>query len=237
MNTIPSFRNYNTKYVYLEKVDVTPEYRDEKVKADANKYLLRRSRAEYKATFSDQTKAGIGALAGAAFPIVHMMKKQGVKNPLKVKYGLSEMILVSATTVLASVLAAMPGNDAKTNRRKAEEGVFQFCNAAIPTWLAASALKLCETSKKYNNAAAKILSTAGAILVGMMGAAEVSNLICDPHDKNPDRKLTLKDTIANLDDLFGVLILAKVPFVDKLHLEKALPFIYAYCGYRAGKTN
>ncbi len=237
MNTIPSFRNYNTKYVYLEKVDVTPEYRDEKVKADANKYLLRRSRAEYKATFSDQTKAGIGALAGAAFPIVHMMKKQGVKNPLKVKYGLSEMILVSATTVLASVLAAMPGNDAKTNRRKAEEGVFQFCNAAIPTWLAASALKLCETSKKYNNAAAKILSTAGAILVGMMGAAEVSNLICDPHDKHPDRKLTLKDTIANLDDLFGVLILAKVPFVDKLHLEKALPFIYAYCGYRAGKTN
>lgn len=237
MNTIPSFRSADVKYVYLEKVDVTPDYRNERAKADAKKYLLRRSRNERKPTVPDHVKAAIGAVAGAAFPIVRMMKKQKVKNPLKVKYGLSEMILVSATTVIGSVLAAMPGNDSKTNRRKAEEGVFQFCNAAIPTWLAASALKLCETSKKYNNAWAKILSTAGAILVGMMGAAEVSNLICDPHDKNPDRKLTLKDTIANLDDLFGVLILAKVPFVDKLHLEKALPFIYAYCGYRAGKTN
>lgn len=237
MNTIPNFRSNSMKYVYLEKVDVTPDYRDEKVETDATKFILRRSRTQYKPTLPDQAKAAVGALAGAAFPIVHMMKKQGVKNPLKVKYGLPEMILVSATTVIGSVLAAMPGNDTKTNRRKAEEGVFQFCNAAIPTWLAASTLKLCETSQKFNNAWAKILSTAGAILVGMMGSAEVSNLICDPHDKNPDRKLTLKDTIANLDDLFGVLILAKVPFVDKLHLEKALPFIYVYCGYRAGKTN
>ena len=237
MNSIPSFRNSNVKYVYLEKVDVTPDYREERVKADAQNYLLRRSRTHHKPSVPDKVKAAIGALAGAAFPIVYMMKKQGVKNPLKVKYGLSEMVLVSATTVIGSVLAAMPGNDRKTNRRKAEEGVFQFCNAAIPTWLAAAGLKLCESSRKFNNAWAKIISTAGAILVGMMGAAEVSNLICDPHDKNPDRKLTLKDTIANVDDLFGVLILAKVPFVDKLHLEKALPFIYAYCGYRAGKTN
>ncbi len=236
INTIPGFNN-SMKYVYLEKVDVTPDYSDENIKADAKKFILRRSRMEDKPTFSDQAKAATGALAGAVFPMIHIMKKQGLKNPLKIKYGLPEMILVSATTVIGSVLAAMPGNDSKTNRRKAEEGVFQFCNAAIPTWLAASALKLCETSRKFNNAGTKILSVAGAILVGMMGAAEVSNLICDPHDKNPDRKLTLKDTIANLDDLFGVLILAKVPFVDKLHLEKALPFIYAYCGYRAGKTN
>ena len=236
MNTIPSFSN-SSKYIYLEKVDVTPDYRDAKIKADADKFILRRSRAEHKPTVPDQAKAALGALAGAAFPIVHMMKKQGVKNPLKVKYGLPQMILVSATTVIGSVLAAIPGNDRKTNIRKAEEGVFQFCNAAIPTWLAAAALKLCESSQKFNNAGGKILSTAGAILVGMMGAAEVSNLICDPYDKDPDRKLTLKDTIANLDDLFGVLILAKVPVVDKLHLEKALPFIYAYCGYRAGKTN
>ena len=93
MNSIPSFRNSNVKYVYLEKVDVTPDYREEKVKADAQNYLLRRSRTHHKPSVPDKVKAAIGALAGAAFPIVYMMKKQGVKNPLKVKYGLSEMVL------------------------------------------------------------------------------------------------------------------------------------------------
>ena len=82
-----------------------------------------------------------------------------------------------------------------------------------------------------------MLSIAGGLLVGMYGAASISNLICDPHDKRPDRKLTLLDCIANIDDAIGVLVLAKFPLVDKLHLEKLLPFIYTYCGYRAGKSN
>ena len=62
-------------------------------------------------------------------------------------------------------------------------------------------------------------------------------MICDPKDKYPDRKLTLKDTIANLDDMIGLLVLAKFPLAEKLHIEKLLPFIYALCGFRAGKAN
>ena len=68
----------------------------------------------------------------------------------------------------------------------------------------------------------------------MHGAAALSNIVCDPEDKRPDRKLTLRDSLANLDDLVGVLVLAKFPIVDKLYLDKLLPVIYGYCGYRAG---
>ncbi len=94
-------------------------------------------------------------------------------------------------------------------------------------WLTGAAIRLCETTPKLNNIPAKIASIGGSLLIGMHGAASVSNLICDPKDKHPDRKLDLKDSIANLDDMLGVLVLAKFPMADKLHLEKN-PSIYLF---------
>ena len=43
--------------------------------------------------------------------------------------------------------------------------------------------------------------------------------------------------LANVDDAIGVLVLAKFPIADKLHIDKMLPIVYSYCGYRAGKSN
>ena len=130
----------------------------------------------------------------------------------------------------------MHGNDLETNKRKFKEGVFQFGNAAIPAWLAGASLKLCESNKKYNKPLLKVISVLGAVLVGMHGAASLANKLFDPKDLEPDRKLKMKDCIANIDDLLGVLVLAKVPLLKNIPFEKALPFVYAYCGYKAGKT-
>ena len=74
-----------------------------------------------------------------------------------------------------------------------------------------------------------------ALLAGMKGAAVLSNKINDPHDKVPDRKLTLLDSVANIDDAVGAFAVAKIPVVSKL--EKILPFIFVWCGYRAGQSN
>ncbi len=202
-----------------------------------NVYFLRRNRQTRKATPQDKIKSAVGSLIGVAVPMAMMMKKQGVKNPFKLKYEMADMLLLSGTPILGGVTAGMIGNDRKTNSAKAREGLFQFLNAAIPTWLTGATIRLCETTPKLNNIPAKAASIAGALLIGMHGAASVSNLICDPKDKYPDRKLDLKDSLANLDDMLGVLVLAKFPFAQNLHLEKALPFIYSYCGYRAGKSN
>ena len=199
--------------------------------------FLRRNRLSRKSTPEDKIQAAIGSFAGVAIPVAMMMKKQKVKNPFKLKYNLGDMLVLSGTPIIGGVSVGMIGNNKETNYAKSREGVFQFLNAAIPTWLTGSTIRLCETTPKLNNIPAKIASIAASLLIGMHGAASVSNIICDPKDKYPDRKLDLKDSLANLDDMLGVLVLAKFPMANKLHLEKALPFIYSYCGYRAGKSN
>lgn len=201
------------------------------------KYFLRRSRSVSKSTGSDSVKAALGAVAGTIIPIAFMMKNQGVKNPFKLKYDLKNMLILSGTPILGGVSFGLIDSNSEEKSVKVQEGIFQFLNASIPTWLTGAALRLCETSKNMNNNFAKIISMAGGILVGMLGAAELSNMICDPKDKYPDRKLTLKDTVANLDDMIGLLVLAKFPLAEKLHIDKLLPFIYSYCGFRAGKAN
>ena len=239
MTYIPTY-NYNndvTRFKYLEQLDKTPERLDPKLQKKANSFVAYRYHSTQKETNSDKIKAAIGSIIGTLIPMALMMKKQGVRNPLKLKYGLKDMLIMSATPILGGVTVGMIGNDLETNYGKSREGVFQFFNAAIPTWLAGGALRLCETTKSINNIPAKMASILGAVIVGMYGAASISNLICDPKDKHPDRKLSIKDSLANLDDAVGVLVLAKFPLADKLHIEKILPAIYASCGYRAGKSN
>lgn len=239
MTRIPEY-NYNNdfvRYKYLERVDKSPDYPDITAYSSARRFMLRRNRSTKQETTREKLQAGIGSIIGTAVPMVLMMKNQGIKNPMKLQYGLKEMLILSATSIMGGVGFGMIGNDRKSNLNKSREGVFQFMNAAIPTWLAASTLRWCETTKGLNNNFAKIASTLATILIGMYGSAAVSNLICDPKDKHPDRKLSLMDSIANIDDLVGVLVLAKFPIVEKLHIDKALPAIYAFCGYRAGKSN
>ena len=91
--------------------------------------------------------------------------------------------------------------------------------------------------KALNNNSFKIAGTLLGVFAGMQVAAFLSNKINDPQDKVPDRKLTLKDSVANVDDVFGALVLAKIPIAQKLHVEKILPAIFSWCGYRAGNSN
>ncbi len=239
MTRIPAnyYNNDAFKYRYLERLDKTPDYPDIKTQNAVDKFFLHRNRSQMEESSKDKLQAGIGAFIGTALPMAVMMRRQGIKNPLKLKYGLKEMLILSATSVMGGVGFGMIGNDTQTNWNKSREGVFQFMNAAIPTWLSAATLRWCETTKGLNNNLTKIFATAATILIGMQGAASVSNIICDPKDKRPDRKLTFLDSLANIDDLIGVLVLAKVPIVEKLHIDKVLPAIYAFCGYRAGKSN
>ncbi len=199
--------------------------------------LVKRNKSLREATTQDHIKAGFGAALGCALPMLYFMKKQKVSNPFKIEYGLKEMVALSATSIIGGVGAGVLGEDQESNKNKLKEGIFQFLNASIPAWVVGGSLKLCESSKNYNNIPGKILAMLGGLLIGMYGAASLANVICDPQDRVPDRKLTLLDCIVNIDDLVGVLVLAKFPLIGNLHLDRILPFIYAYCGYRAGKSN
>lgn len=186
---------------------------------------------------ADKTKALVGSTIGTVLPVLFMMKKQGVKNPLKLKYGMWDMVGVSAGSIVGGVGVGLIAEDKNVRKNRLKEGLFQFMNAAIPTWIVGGVISLCENNQKYNNKRNKILSVFGGLLVGMYGAAALSNVITDPKDKYPDRKLTFKDALANIDDGIGALALAKIPIVEKLNIGRFLPIIYAACGYRAGKSN
>lgn len=186
---------------------------------------------------ADKTKALVGSTIGTVLPILFMMKKQGVKNPLKLKYGMWDMIGVSAGSIVGGVGAGLIAENKKVQKNRLKEGLFQFMNASIPTWIVGGVVSLCENSEKYNNKRNKILSVIGGLLVGMYGSAALSNVVTDPKDKYPDRKLTFKDALANIDDGLGALALAKIPIIEKINIGRFLPVIYAACGYRAGQSN
>jgi len=181
-------------------------------------------------------KAAIGAAAGTLIPLGLMMKKRNIKNPFKLEYSLKDMLTLSAASVAGGAAGGMIGENKNSKINKFKEGTFQFLNAALPTLGVAGGLKLCANQKRLNSVPFKILSVIMGVAAGMFGALKLSNFIFDPKDKFPDRKLSAKDCIASADEAVGALALAKFPIVQTIQLDKVLPLIYGYCGYRAGKN-
>ena len=182
------------------------------------------------------------SVLGTLIPMMFFAKKQfgkiNLKNLFKIDYGVPQMLGVSAGSILGGVASGLVVDKKTSKKRKINEGVFQFMNATVPTLLVGGALKLLEDNTKYQNSkSVRVAAVVTGLIAGMPLAAFLSNIINDPKDKEPDRKLTLKDSIINMDDAIGALVLADFPLVKYLHLEKAMPAIFAWCGYRAGQSN
>ena len=107
----------------------------------------------------------------------------------------------------------------------------------LPLLLVDGSIKLVEKCKsaKINNNFVKIIASAFGVAIGSNTAIAISNkLRNDKEAKKPKRELKLIDMIANIDDFVAIMVLAKIPFAKKIKIERALPFIYAFCGYRSG---
>ena len=123
MNNIPTY-NYNndlTRYKYLERVDKTPDYPSVSELSAAHKYLLHRNHSRHIETRREKFQAGLGSIVGTIIPMILMMKKQGVKNPLKLSYGLKEMLILSGTSVMGGVALGMVGADEESKLNKSKE--------------------------------------------------------------------------------------------------------------------
>lgn len=182
---------------------------------------------------------GASSVAATLLSVLAIAKKQnGLKkfsDIININYGLKEVLAVSSASISGGVVSGILADKKANKKRKINEGVFQFMNATVPTLLVGGAVKLLEDNIKYKDSKpVKIAAIATGIVAGMPLAAFISNLINDPKDKEPDRKLTLKDSIINMDDALGALVVAKVPVFG---LDKLLPAIFAWCGYRAGQSN
>lgn len=189
-----------------------------------------------------KVKIASGAVLATILPMVYFAKKQhGLKSIVdlfKINYGLKEVLALSTASIAGGVLSGLVFDKKSDKKRKIKEGVFQFMNATIPTALVGGSLKLLEDNVKYKNSKpVKVAAIVTSLVAGMPLAAWLSNIINDPKDKEPDRKLTLKDSVVNIDDALGALVVAKIPFIGAMHLDKLLPAVFAWCGYRAGQSN
>lgn len=201
-----------------------------------NGYLSYRYHQMRESEKKESIRALTGAIVGTTIPLLTFAQKQQ-KNILKMEYGLKEIIGISAGSIIGGVAGGMIGADRFDKKQKFNEGIFQFMNAAIPPVVVLGLSKLTDKIKPLNNIYGKISAIFIGLLGGMFGAAKLSNLICDPKDKVPDRKLTMKDSIANIDDALGALAMTDIPALKKLPVAPILPPIYVLCGYRAGESN
>lgn len=188
----------------------------------------------------DRVLAATGAIAGVTIPLISFMKTQKIKNPFKVNYKVKEMLTMAASGNLGAILLSSIGEPKKDREKKWKEGAFQMLLTSLPILFVDGGVKLCEKAKntKINNNLVKILVSAVGVVIGSNTALEVSNRLRSPKEsKKPKRELKPIDMIANIDDIVAIMVLAKVPFASKIKIERALPFIYSFCGYRSGTAD
>lgn len=191
-----------------------------------------------------------GALLGSFVPVLLMAKKRNkglkidsLKNfgkALGMHYGVEEILTVGLSGVAGGLLGGLLDRQEKRKLDKIEEATYQSMNIAFPALLVNWGIKLCEKNKKLNIIPAKLAATAFGIFAGAGLAVKVANKvdekIFDKYNKEPDRIFKAKDLVVHVDDVVGALILAKIPFAQKIHAEKALPFIFTWSGFHVGEA-
>jgi hypothetical protein len=232
-----SIRNINTQYLVTTAFtgkgkEISYGYLDLK-KSDS-------SQENKKASKKDKVLAFIGSTTGAAIPLLTFMKRQKAKDIFHVKYNVTRMLTMAACANSGGIMLSSIGEKKKDIIKKWKEGAFQMSLTSLPMLLVDGAIKLCEKSKnpRINNNLMKIIGSVIGVSIGSNTAIFISNKLRNNKEaQKPKRELKLIDMIANLDDAVAICVLAKIPFADKIHIERALPFIYSFCGYRSGTVN
>lgn len=159
----------------------------------------------------------------------------------KTELEAKEMILMSLGALGGGFAAGMATEKDKSPQKtkdKVKDFIFQSFNVSLPALFTGSLMHMIEknASKFKNVIPLKIAATVVGVGAGMPVAAMVSNKInktfVDENDKG--KKIHPKNYLVHADDAVSALVLAKVPFIDKLPVKEILPAIFAKCGYETG---
>lgn len=194
--------------------------------------------------------AAAGAILGVIVPTLLFAKHQkpnlklnslkGLKEAIDIKYELPQILGVGLGGVVGGLLGGLADRKERNKIDKLEEATYQTMNVTFPSLLVGGGMKLVEKYKALNKPIVKILIPVVGILTGVnlavAGANKADDLFFDKHLPDGERKFKKKDLIVHVDDLFGTLILAKIPGADKLHVNKILPAIFAWSGYHVGES-
>ena len=213
---------------------------------DKTTYPNFRSYKEFKNTSQGKNKSrysNLKPLAGAAIGAgVAMLASSKIfkhsiipNNNLLPKSTLrdvSEMLLMAGGANIGGVAAGAIGASAKQKKKKYKEAMFQIMNTSVPMLMVTAAIKLCENVKALNKNSSKIVASIVAMLSGAAIATGITNATKDENE--PIRKYTLKDSLANFDDIVATIKLGFKKVAQYIPVDILLPIIYVYNGYRSG---
>lgn len=194
--------------------------------------------------------AGLGSIVGVIIPTLIFGKKQNtnlkfnsLKNIIKafnIEYGLKEILGVGLGGVFGGLVGGLADRQERNKINKLEEASFQTMNITFPSLLVAGGIKFCEKFNSLNKPIVKILVPIVGIFAGanlaVAGSNKMDDIFFDKHLPDGEREFKKKDLLVHIDDLFGTLVLAKIPGADKLHINKILPVIFAWSGYHVGES-
>lgn len=194
--------------------------------------------------------AAIGALSGALIPVLAISKIRNGKFSFDIfeseslKKSLATVLTVSTSAITGGLIGGL--TQAKTTedkKAKVRESLFDISTVAIPATITTALLGL---SKKMNiqKTWPKVIAPIIGIGAGMPACQKLSGVVEKKiingdkpeteKQKIKERKLKPQDYFVHIDDLLALMLLTRVPIASKIHAEKILPLIYAWCGYESG---
>ena len=204
-------------------------------------------------------KIGIAAFsaAGTILPILAIRKYQGkaldkdvfqklplakkgkeLWNSLSIDYGFKEVMLVCMSSLLGGTVGGLVFDKETPKKEKVKEGIHKAVAQIIPA-IGVSTVVALGNKAKIKTPVKEIASVALGVGLGMPIANKVSNTLNKKAFKEKDykqRKVKPSDYLMHADDIVGAMVLAKVPFVNLLQLDKVLGVIFAHEGYEAGSA-
>lgn len=173
----------------------------------------------------------IGSAVGVAGALCVAPKLPKTKN--KIVNEVSELLLMAGSANVGGVLGGSIGASKEQKQKKWKEAGFQIMNISIPMLMVSSALEICNSVNFLKNNPSKIIGS----IIGMTSGAAIATAITNAtrEEGTPYRKYTIKDSIANFDDIIMTIKIGFEKILDYVPVDKILPFIYIYSGTRAGQ--
>lgn len=193
-------------------------------------YYQKKALANKKTSIAKKVAPVVGATIGVASAMALGPK---VFKTEKTFDKVGRMLSMAGAANIGGVLAGSIGANKDSKKRKWKEAAFQMMNTSIPMLMVSSALTVCEKVKSLNNNTSKIIGSVAGMVGGAALATGITNLTKEKGE--PDRKYTIKDSVANFDDAIATVAIGFENINKYVNADKLLPFIYIYCGSRAGQ--
>ena len=197
-----------------------------------NQYLNNSNKNKTSKIDKEKLKALLGSSVGVAIGYL-ATKNIDMKKDHRILDELIHLLAMAGGANIGAVIMGSIGKKPDEIKKKIREGLFQIMNTSIPMLMVSAANAICNKTIRNTKPLIRVVASLAAMGTGAAIATKITNKI--KPKKEEKRKYTIKDSIANIDDLIATFSIGFEEQADKLKLDtRLMPFIYAYCGMRAG---